>query len=48
MQEEKWYNYEMKAIVKDHNIKMGSYKNTTLFYIQGLEATINDLKMQMG
>jgi hypothetical protein len=41
MQEEKWYKYEMKAIIKDNNIKMSSYKNTTLFYILGLEETIN-------
>ena len=36
----------MKAMVKEHNIKMSSYKNTTLFYIEGLEETINSLKME--
>ena len=48
MQEEKWYQQEMKAMVKEHNIKMNSYKGTTLFYIEALEETINTLKSEKG
>ena len=38
----------MKAMIKEHNIKMSSYKNTTLFYIEGLEETISALKFEKG
>ena len=35
-------------MIREYNIKMSSYKNTTLFYIEGLEDTINELKLNMG